>query len=285
MRIVSLLPAATEIVADLGLAGCLVGRSHQCRWPPEVEALPVVSSSLIDTSLLSSGGIDEAVRGAAQRGTPLYALEAKLLEQLRPDVIITQDLCRVCAVSGDDLSQVGAQVVSLGPRTIAEVAQVVRDLAETLGVRQRGGEVAGAMLERIERVRASVRGLPRLRVFLAEWIDPPFASGHWIPEMVEAAGGEEVLGRVGALSVRTTWEAVAHARPDVVIVAPCGFDEERSRLESTKVKVDCPVVAVDADRYFARPAPSIAQGVELLQKIFQRIASEGVPPVSGNRSG
>ena len=103
--------------------------------------------------------------------------------------------------------------------------------------------------------------------------------------MVEAAGGEEVLGRVGALSVRTTWEAVAHARPDVVIVAPCGFDEERSRLESTKVKVDCPVVAVDADRYFARPAPSIAQGVELLQKIFQRIASEGVPPVSGNRSG
>jgi iron complex transport system substrate-binding protein len=174
-------------------------------------------------------------------------------------------------VSGGDLGEVGARVISLGPRTLSEVAESVRYLGRELGAAEKGAALAGEMTERIARVRQAVEGKRRLRVFVAEWIDPPFASGHWIPEMVEAAGGEEVLGRAGERSVRTTWEAVRAARPELVVAAPCGFDEERSAREANLIDVGCPVVAVDADRYFVRPSPALARGVEILARIFRRI--------------
>lgn len=271
MRVVSLLPSATEIVADLGLADCLVGRSHECNWPEAVRSVPVVSASRVDSWKLSGRQIDEAVRHAVASGGALYAVDAGLLADLRPDVIITQDLCRVCAASGEDFEAVSARVISLGPRTLAEVAESVRHLARELGVAERGRELAGVMMERIESVRRAVQGRRRPRVFVAEWIDPPFACGHWIPEMVEAAGGDEVLGRAGRRSVRTTWEAVCAAEPELVIAAPCGYDEVRAAREAESIDVGCPVVPVDADRYFVRPAPSLACGVEILAGIFHRL--------------
>jgi iron complex transport system substrate-binding protein len=271
MRIVSLLPSATEMVADLGLAGDLVGRSHECNWPEEVRDVPVVSASRVDSAVLDGREIDAAVREAVEQGEALYAVDGELLAGLRPDVIITQDLCRVCAVSGADFSGVGARVISLGPRTLDEVAESVRYLGRELGEVARGEALAAEMMERIGRVRAAVAGRKRPRVFVAEWIDPPFACGHWIPEMVSAAGGDEVLGRVGEPSVRTTWEAVREARPELVIAAPCGFDEVRAAREAETIEVACRVVAVDADRYFVRPAPSLARGVEILAGIFHGI--------------
>jgi iron complex transport system substrate-binding protein len=269
MRIVSLLPSASEIVADLGLLESLVGRSHECQWPEGVRSVPVVSASRIDSAALSGRQIDEAVRAAVEKGETLYAVDGDLLASLRPDVILTQDLCKVCAVSGAEIADVGAKVISLGPRTLSEVAESVRYLGRELGVADRGLAVAGEMMERIDAVRQASQGKRRPRVFVAEWIDPPFACGHWIPEMVEAAGGDEVLGRAGARSMRTTWDEVRAARPELVIAAPCGFDEERAARESRSVDVGCPVVAVDADRFFVRPAPSLADGVEILARVFR----------------
>lgn len=268
MRIVSLLPSATEIVADLGLAGCLVGRSHECNWPPSVTRVPAVSTSVFDSARLGSRDIDDAVKAAVAGGGRLYAIDAKLIEELQPDVILTQDLCRVCAVSGDQVRELKARIISLGPHTINDIAASVRTLGAELGAEARGEEVAGQMLERIETVRRRVAALPKPRVFVAEWTDPPYACGHWIPEMVAAAGGIEVLGRAGERSVQTTWEAVRAAAPEIVVVAPCGFDLARSREEAAKLDFGCRVVPVDADRYFVRPAPSIAEGVELLARIF-----------------
>ena len=271
MRIVSLLPSATEIVADIGLADSLVGRSHECQWPEGVRTVPIVSASKIDSAALSGRQIDEAVRAAVEKGEALYAVDGDLLASLRPDFIITQDLCKVCAVSGADIADVGAKVISLGPRTLSEVADSVRYLGRELGEGGRGIAVAGKMLERIEAVRQAAQGKRRPRVFVAEWIDPPFACGHWIPEMVEAAGGEEVIGRAGECSAPTTWVEVRAACPELVIAAPCGFDEQRAVLEARSIDVGCPVVAVDADRYFVRPAPSLARGVEILARIFHGV--------------
>ena len=280
MRVVSLLPSATEIVADLGLLGSLVGRSHECQWPEGVRSVPVVSASRIDSAALSGRQIDQAVRVAVEKGETLYAVDGDLLASLRPDVILTQDLCKVCAVSGAEMADVGAKVISLGPRTLSEVAESVRYLGRELGVTDRGLAVAGKMMERIDAVRRASQGKCRPRVFVAEWIDPPFACGHWIPEMVEAAGGEEVLGRAGQRSVRTSWDAVRATNPELIVAAPCGFDQERSAREAESIDVGCPVVAVDADRYFVRPAPSLAHGVEILARIFH-----GVEEGSGGHIG
>jgi iron complex transport system substrate-binding protein len=268
MRIVSLLPSATEIVFDLGLGSALVGRSQECHWPESAKDIPVVSLSRIDSVHLTGGEIDRQVREAVVRGEALYAVDEELLHSLQPDVILTQDLCRVCAVSGNDLRDVGARVISLGPRTINEVAASIRHLGKIFAAEQRANEVADTMIGRIERVRQSVSGKARPRVFVAEWLEPPFACGHWIPEMVEAAGGLELMGRAGEKSFTTTWDEVRALSPELVIAAPCGFDEERATRDAEYLDVGCPVIAVDADRYFVRPSPSLADGVEQLAEIF-----------------
>ncbi|MGH3070867.1 MAG: cobalamin-binding protein [Gaiellaceae bacterium] len=268
MRIVSLLPSATEIVAALGLGGSLVGRSEECDWPPEVRDVPVVTAARIDSAALGGAEIDAAVRAAVADGRSLYALDADLVERLAPDVIVTQDLCAVCAVSSAEVCDVGARVLSLDPRTIAGIAGSIVELGRALGRGEQGREAAAELLERIERVRASVAGLPRRRVFVAEWLDPPFASGHWIPEMVAAAGGEDVLGRAGEPSVPTTWEAVAAQQPELIVLAPCGFDARRARREAAGLDLPAPAVAVDANAFFARPSPRIAEGVEQLGRLL-----------------
>jgi iron complex transport system substrate-binding protein len=227
MRICSLLPSATEIVASLGLAESLVAVSEECDWPPEVRGLPVLTASRVDTARLSSFEIDQAVREAVGDGRPLYAIDRELLEALEPDLILTQNLCTVCAVSADSVGELcatDAQVVALDAHTLAEIEEHILSLADLLGVPARGRAVVVEMEAKVAAVGERVAVAPPRRVFVAEWLDPPYAAGHWIPEMVALAGGREVLGRAGAPSYPTTWETVREQRPELVVVAPCGFD-------------------------------------------------------------
>ena len=267
MRICSLLPSATEIVAELGLVESLVGISEECDWPPEVRSLPVVTASRVDTNRLSSLEIDKAVREAVGDGRPLYAIDRELLEALQPDLILTQNLCAVCAVSADhvsELSATDAEVVDLDAHTLAEIQERIRSLADLLGMSARGRTLVAEMDARIAAVRARVGDAPTTSVFVAEWLEPPYAAGHWIPEMVAIAGGRDVLGQAGAPSYPTSWEAVREARPELVVVAPCGFDHERAAREATLPPLACRAVAVDSNAYYARPAPRLADGIAQL---------------------
>jgi iron complex transport system substrate-binding protein len=267
VRICSLLPSATEIIAELGLADSLVGVSEECTWPAEVVGKPVVTAARIDPESLSSLEIDRAVRESVRDGRSLYVVDADLVAELRPDVLVTQDLCSVCAVSGGDLASacpVGAQVVSLDPRTLADVARTVVDLAELLGVPDRGAEIVRGMRETIGSVERRVAGRPRPRLFFAEWIDPPFCAGHWIPEMIERAGGVDVLGVAGRPSYSTTWERVRKSEPELIVIAPCGFGAEEAARRANGLDLPVRTVAVDGDGFYSRPAPRLAQGVQQL---------------------
>jgi iron complex transport system substrate-binding protein len=268
VRVVSLVPSATEIIAALGFADQIVGRSHECNYPPEVQTVPVVSASRVDTAELSSADIDRAVRDALADGRPLYAVDAALLERLAPDLIITQDLCEVCAVSSGEVKRVthiDVETLSLDPRDLSEIEESIRTVARHLHAAAQGEFLAQAMHHRIDTVHQLVRGLPRQRVFVAEWLDPPFAAGHWVPEMVDLAGGDEVLGLPRERSYATTWEAVAEAAPQLVVLAPCGFDLERTVGEAGSVPpLSARVVAVDGDAAYSRPGPRVAEGVAQL---------------------
>ena len=273
LRICSLLPSATEIVAALGQADRLVGRSAECDFPPTTSRLPVVTSARIDTEDLTSAAIDAAVRHALADGRSLYAVDADVIARLAPDLILTQDLCEVCAVASSDgtLCALGIETLSLDTHTLDEIARSILLLAARLEVPARGQAVVTAMEAKIALARARVRGLPPRRVFVSEWLDPPFAAGHWLPEMVAAAGGVEVLGKPGEPSFPTTWEAVRRLEPELVVLACCGFDADRTIREVTRASVPdlgCPIVAVDANAYYSRPAPRVADGVMQLAHLF-----------------
>jgi iron complex transport system substrate-binding protein len=267
MRICSLLPSATEIVADLGLAGSLVGVSEECDWPPEVRGIPVVTASRVDTTRLNSMAIDEAVREAVGDGRPLYAIDRGLLETLQPDLILTQNLCAVCAVSADEVRELcstDAEIISVDAHTLAQIEEQILALARRLGVPARGQAVVSEMEAKIGAVRDAVAGAPATPVFVAEWLEPPYAAGHWIPEMVDFAGGHDVLGQAGEPSYATSWETVQQAQPELVVAAPCGFDHRRAAREARLLRVACRAVAVDSNAYYARPAPRLADGVAQL---------------------
>ncbi|HEY1480144.1 MAG TPA: cobalamin-binding protein [Gaiellales bacterium] len=284
LRICSLLPSATEIVAVLGLEDLLVGVSEECDWPPSVRELPVVTRSRIDFSTLSSREIDRGVREAVRSGDSLYALDAEQIDALSPDLVITQDLCRVCAVSSgevDRLCDLRAEVVSLDPHTIAEIGGSVLELAALLEASERGREVVSDMERRIAAVREAVAGRPRPEIFVCEWADPPFAAGHWVPEMVEAAGGRDVLGVAGRPSYTTTWDDVLAADPSLVVLACCGFDAARAAQDANLPALPMPVVAVDANAYYSRPSPRVAAGVEQLAHLMHpdAVADPGLPAI------
>jgi iron complex transport system substrate-binding protein len=267
MRICSLLPSATEIVADLGLAGSLVGVSEECDWPPQVRGVPVVTASRVDMTRLNSLAIDKAVREAVGDGRPLYAIDRELLETLQPDLILTQNLCAVCAVSADEVGELcstDAEIISVDAHTLAQIEEQILALARRLGVPARGQAVVSEMEAKIGAVRAAVAGAPATPVFVAEWLEPPYAAGHWIPEMVDFAGGRDVLGVAGAPSYPTSWVTVQQAQPELVVVAPCGFDHRRAAREARLLRVACRAVAVDSNAYYARPAPRLADGVAQL---------------------
>jgi iron complex transport system substrate-binding protein len=271
MRVCSFLPSATEIIAELGLVDSLVGVSAECRWPPEVIGKPVVTAARIDSATLSSLEIDRAVRNSVRDGRSLYAVDAELLVALAPDLIVTQDLCAVCAVSSGQLESacpVDAEVLSLDPRTLSEVAESVRVLGARLGIPDQGELRAARMLAEVEEAAGPVRGLEARRVFFAEWVDPPFCAGHWLPEMIELAGGEDVMGRPGKPSHSTSWQEVLTLEPELLVVGPCGFGVEEAAARAGDLELPYPAVAVDGDAYYSRPARRLAAGVRQLAHLF-----------------
>lgn len=282
MRIVSLLPSATDMIAELGLLDSLVGISEDSNWPPEVLSKPLVARTRIDVSGLTSAEIDALVNESASEAHSLYAVDAELLEELRPDLVITQDLCEVCAVSSGDLATacpIGTEVYSMNPRSFDDVVESVIGLAERLGVREQGVAVAEEMRATVDAVRTAVAGRERPRVFVAEWIDPPYGSGHWLPEMVEVAGGTNVLSKPGEYSFATTWETVLAEEPDLIVIAACGFSLAQALERTGELRLPVRTVVVDGDSHFSRPAPRLADGVCQLAHLLhpEAVADPGLP--------
>jgi iron complex transport system substrate-binding protein len=279
MRIVSLVPSATEMLFALGLGGDLVAVTHECDFPPAAQELPRVTRDVLPQGL-SSAQIDAAVKQRTLAGESIYQLDVEMLHELGPDLIVTQAVCAVCAVSYDDVRAVAEEldsqplVVSLDPQTVGEVLGDARTLAQATGTKDAAVELIRDASARIDRVRLAVRGAKRPRVAALEWLDPPFAAGHWTPQLIEYAGGQDVLGFAGEHSEERSWEEVQAAQPDVVVVMPCGFDAELAYREAEMHRDQLvaigagEVIAVDAASYFSRPGPRIVDGLELLAHIL-----------------
>jgi len=279
MRIASLVPSATEMLFALGLGGDVVGVTHECDFPPEAASLPHLTATVLPEGL-DAGEIDAAVKEVVGEGRALYTLDEELLAGLEPDLIVTQAVCEVCAVSYEDVVAVAdrlpgrPQVLQQDPSTLGEVLADVTRLGEAAGIEARAGEVRAALEHRLEEVRAAVERAPRPRVLALEWLDPPFLGGHWIPEMIEIAGGLDVVGRTGEKSPQVEWELLLDLKPDVVVSMPCGWYlddsrgqalEHQGRLESLGAGQ---VFAVDAASSFSRPGPRLVDGVELLAHLL-----------------
>ncbi len=291
MRIVSLVPSATETLFALGLGDEVIAVTHECDWPPEALDRPKITRDLIEPGL-SAREIDAAVRERTARGESIYELDAARLADLEPDLIVTQALCAVCAVSFDDVRAVAERipsrprVIALDPNTIGEALGDVRTLAEATDRRDEGVALVHDASMRIDRVRLAVRAARRPRVAALEWLDPPFVAGHWTPQLVDYAGGEDVLGLAGEPSEVTSWELVAAAQPDVVVVMPCGYDAPRAReeAETYRDRLDSlgagQVVAVEAAAYFSRPGPRLVDGLELLAWLLHPDRFPEPPPAA-----
>lgn len=275
VRIVSLLPSATEILFALGAGEDVVGVTFECDTPPQARERRVVSDSAMPSGL-SPAEIDAWVSAAVAQGRDLYRLDAGALADLDADLVVTQDLCAVCAVDVDTvdaaLAHLGcrADVLSTDPHTLAEVLDSVLRLGRAVGRPDEARSLVESLRARLAAVAALPAPAVRPRVAVLEWTDPPYAPGHWIPEMVEIAGGTCVLGTAGARSVRTTWADVAAARPDLIVVAPCGFDRDGAAAQAAAladaglVPDGVPLLPVDADGLWARPGPRLVDGVEEL---------------------
>ena len=279
MRIVSLVPSATETLFALGLGPDVIAVTHECDYPPAALELPKITRDVLPAGL-SAGEIDAAVKERTLAGLSIYELDADLLHDLRPDLIVTQELCSVCAVSYDDVRAVAEEidthprVLSLDPHTVGEVLGDVRTLAQATDRKDEAVELVRDASARIDRVRLAVRGARRPRVVALEWLDPPFAAGHWTPQLIDYAGGEDVLGFAGEKSEERTWQDVEASQPDIVVVMPCGYDVEIAHREAEMHREQLAavgageVVAVDAAAYFSRPGPRIITGLELLAHII-----------------
>ncbi|GAA2142813.1 cobalamin-binding protein [Nocardioides koreensis] len=275
MRIVSLLPSTTEILFAIGAGPDVVGVTFECDFPAEARTRRIVSTSAMPEGL-APAEIDAFVTSAMARGEDLYHLDEGALAGLDADLVVTQDLCAVCAVDvsvvDDALAHLGctAEVLTIDPHTLEEVFGSILTLGRATGHEVEAIGLVGALRARLDHVRARVAGRPRPRVMLLEWTDPPFAPGHWVPEMIEAAGGEPLLGRAGAKSERVTWESVHAAAPEVVVVAPCGYDLAGARtlaeelVTSGALPAGVPVHPVDANAAWARPGTRLVDGVEEL---------------------
>ena len=279
MRIVSLVPSATETLFALGLGPDVIAVTHECDFPPAALDLPKITRDVLPDGL-SAREIDTEVKERTLAGESIYELDDELLRDLRPDLIVTQELCTVCAVSYDDVRAVAEEiethphVVSLVPRTVGEVLGDFRTLAQVTDRKDAAVSLVRDASARIDRVRVAVRGLRRPRVAALEWLDPPFAAGHWVPQLIEYAGGEDVLGFAGEKSEERTWPEIEASQPDIVIVMPCGYDAEIAHREAEMHRDQLAalgageVVAVDAAAYFSRPGPRIIEGLELLAHLI-----------------
>ena len=279
MRIASLVPSATEALFALGLGDRVVAVTHECDWPPEAASLPHLTRTVIPPGL-AAAEIDRLVREKVGAGRPLYELDARRLEQLAPDLIVTQAVCEVCAVSYDDVVAVAATlpsrpgVLSLDPLTLDDVLDDLVRVADAADDPEAGRRARDAARQRLTHVAGAVAGTERPRVLAIEWLDPPFVAGHWVPEMISIAGGVDPLGTTGAKSRTAEWHELVVAEADVVLAMPCGYDAARSaeeaecfadRLAALRAER---IVAVDASAYFSRPGPRLVTGVELLAGVL-----------------
>jgi iron complex transport system substrate-binding protein len=278
MRICSLLPSATEILYSLGLQDEVVGVTHECDYPPEALSKPKITDNMIDHERLTSAEIDHHVASNIGRHGSIYTLNEALLKSLKPDLIVTQELCEVCAVSYREVQHAArvlegpTTILSLEPNSLNDVFGTILLVGEKTGRESAAQAQVRDLQNRLDRVRERVRELPRPRVYAMEWLDPPFSGGHWVPEMVEIAGGREVLGKPGAKSERITVQQVLEAQPDIIVLMPCGFSLERTVEEYRRTKFlpgwTGEVYAVDGSSYFNRSGPRLVDGVEILAEIF-----------------
>ena len=283
------MPSATELLYALGLGDSVVAVTHECDHPHEAARLPHLTRSVIPDGL-AAAEIDAAVRARMDRGEALYELDEALLRSLTPDLVVTQALCAVCAVSFDDVRAVAERlpsrpaVMALDPVSLAEVLDDCEHVAAAAGVPALGTELARAGRERLEAVRLAVAGAAAPRVAALEWLDPPFVGGHWVPEMIALAGGIDVLGTPGARSRTASWAELERARAEVVISMPCGYgaaradDETREHWQRVASLGARRVVAVDASAYFSRPGPRLVDGVELLGHLLHPELVPAPPP-------
>lgn len=279
MRIVSLVPHATELLFALGLGEEVVGVTHECDFPPRAQELARVTRDVLPGGL-GAAEIDAAVRERTLAGEAIYELDRDALAALAPELIVTQALCPVCAVSYEEVAEVAKtlpsapRVIALDPKTLGETLGDVRTLAQATDRREQGEALIADTAARIDRVKLAVRGRPRPRVAALEWLHPVYAAGHWTPQLIELAGGEDVLGLPGEPSRTVSWEEVAAARPEVVVAMPCGYDERRAHEEAAAYARELAgvgaqrIVAVNASAYFSRPGPRLIDGLELLAQIL-----------------
>src|SRR5215216_655 len=274
VRIASLVPSATELLFALGLGDRVAAVTHECDYPPGAEQLPHLTRSVIPEGL-EAAEIDAAVRERTGRGEALYELDESTLEELDVDLIVTQAVCEVCAVSFDDVRAVAErlptqpQVISLDPSTLGEVLADVPRLAQVAGVEEAGEELAEDAAARIGAIERAVEGAPRPRVAALEWLDPIYIGGHWVPQMIELAGGLDLLGQPGEKSRTADWAELEALKPDVVVSMPCGYYAEQAAAETMRQRerlapLGARVFAVDAAAYFSRPGPRLVEGIELL---------------------
>jgi len=293
-RIVSFLPSATEMVCALGLSDALVGITHECDYPPEVKSKPVVVRNVLPIESMNQSEIDRAVAERLRDGQSLYQIDDELLRELAPDLILTQNLCQVCAPSGNEVSQVlkalphAPQILWLTPQSLGEIFENLRELGAATGRLVEAERLINNCRARLEQLATETCKLStRPRVFCMEWLDPVYACGHWVPEMVKIAGGVDELGRDCGESVRISWEELTEYAPEVLIIMPCGFNLQQtmkqvrqhfgpysSPITHSSLLFDLPAVrdgrvyAVDANSYFARPGPRVVEGMELLAHLF-----------------
>jgi iron complex transport system substrate-binding protein len=286
MRIVSLLPAATEIAAALGLIDQVVGVSHECDFPDEASQRPSVTRCPIHGAGLTSAAVDQWVRRALRENGTIYTIDEPLLRALQPDVILTQKLCDVCAVGYGTVAKLAhtlpgpPRVVNLEPTSLADIFEDIRRVADACDVRERADKLIGKLSGRVEHIQERTAGIShRPRCFLMEWVDPPFCSGHWGPELVEIAGGCDPLGRKHQPSTQIKWQQVLDARPEVMVLALCGYDIDSARRDyelrrqfpdfnSVFAAQTREIHLVNASAYFARPGPRIVDSLEILAGIF-----------------
>jgi iron complex transport system substrate-binding protein len=279
VRIVSLVPHATELLFALGLGDDVVGVTHECDYPPEALERQQVTRDVLPPGL-SAAEIDAAVRERTLEGDSIYELDEEAMFELEPDLIVTQALCHVCAVSHDEVQALALRlpgapnVISLDPTTYGETLSDVRTIARATGTRDAALDLIARTARRADVIRLAVRGLARPRVAALEWLDPVFVAGHWTPQLIEMAGGEDVLGFPAEPSAQSDWETVAAAAPQIVVLMPCGYDAERARAEGEQYADRLRtlgarrVVAANASTYFSRPGPRLIDGLELLAHIL-----------------
>jgi iron complex transport system substrate-binding protein len=302
LRIVSFLPSATEMACALGLAEQLVGITHECDYPQEVKGKPIVVRSALPIENMSDQEINQAVSERLRKGQSLYLIDEQLLCELTPDLILTQDLCQVCAPSGNEVSQVlnalpcKPRILWLTPKSLDEIFDNVRELGEATARLKDAQHLIEGWQVQLERIATVTDKLPyRPRVFCMEWLDPVYCCGHWVPQMIRIAGGRDELGREGADSVRIAWTDVLRWDPEILVVMPCGFDLEKIIAHGQELSTypgwkDIPAVrsgrvyGVDANAYFARPGPRIVEGTRLLAHLIHPDVFEWTGPAGAFES-